>query len=137
MLTILLGDLGYSWVQVRVSEALTLLPFIAGFPAVAGLTFGCAIANLFSPVGLPDMIFGPLLTFVAAILSWKANFGKKSVACIYPVLVNAFGVSAYLYSFYDVPYILSVLTIATGEFVAVLLIGYPLLRLIEKTIGST
>jgi len=133
-LTVILGSFGYSWVQIRISEALTPLPFLMGFPAVAGLTLGCILANWFSPVGPPDMVFGPLLTLSAAILSWKANFGKKIIACIYPVLVNAFGVSAYIFSFYDVPYAMSVMTIAVGEFIAAILVGYPLLTAIEKKV---
>ena len=134
VLTLFLGEFGYSWVQVRISEALTPLPFLIGFTAVAGLTMGCIIANLFSPVGLPDMVFGPLLTFFAAILSWKFNLDQKFVACIYPVLVNAFGVSAYVSSFYGVPYLMSVATIAVGEFIAAVLVGYPLLTAIEKKV---
>lgn len=133
VMTVTLGPLGYSWIQIRISEALTPLPFLMGFPAIAGLTLGCVLANLYSPVGLPDMIFGPWLTFFAAFLSWKFNFGKKVVACIYPVLVNAFGVSAYVSSFYGVPYIVSVATITIGEFIAAVLVGYPLLTAIERT----
>lgn len=132
MTTVVLGQLSYSWIQVRISEALTPLPFLMGFPAVFGLTLGCVLANLFSPVGMPDMIFGPLLTLLAAFLSWKVNFGKKVAACIYPVLINAFGVSAYIYSFYRVPYLVSVVTIAAGEFIAAVLVGYPVLTSIEK-----
>ena len=137
VLTLFLGEFGYSWVQVRISEALTPLPFLIGFTAVAGLTMGCIIANLFSPVGLPDMVFGPLLTFCAAFFSWKVNFGRKIVACIYPVLLNAFGVSLYISSFYGVPYGLSVLTIALGEFISAVIVGYPLLSAIEKRYYSS
>lgn len=136
ILTVVLGELGYSWIQIRVSEALTPLPFLMGFPAVAGLTLGCLIANLFSPVGLPDIIFGPMLTLCAAFLSWKANFGRKILACIYPIVVNAFGVSLYVSAFYNVPYAMSLATIAIGEFIAALLIGYPLLISIEKVIKA-
>lgn len=113
---------------------MTPFPFIFGFPAVIGVTLGCIIANLFSPIGLPDMIFGPLLTLFAAFLSWKINFGKKIVACIYPVVVNALGVSAYVSIFFNVPYWLSFSTIFIGEFIAAVLLGYPLMTAIEKTL---
>lgn len=131
-LTVALGSLGYSWIQIRISESLTPLPFLFGLPAVAGLTLGCIIANTFSPVGLPDIIFGPLLTLLAALLSWKVNGGKKTIACIYPVLINAVGVSAYVASFYNVPYTVSLLSITLGEFVAAGLVGYPLLGAMER-----
>jgi len=131
-MTVALGSFGYSWIQIRLSESLTPLPFLLGLPSVAGLTLGCIIANMFSPVGLPDMIFGPMLTLLAALLSWKFSFGRKTIACIYPVLINSVGVSAYIVSFYNVPYVLSLLSIAFGEFVAAVLIGYPLLRVMER-----
>ena len=130
--TVALGNLGYSWIQVRVSEALTPLPYLLGFPAVIGLTLGCTIANAFSPVGLVDLIAGPLLTLLAAVLSWKLNFRRRLVACIYPVVVNALGVSAYLAGFYGMAYEVNVLTIGVGESIAAVLIGYPLLRAIER-----
>ena len=131
--TVMLGELGYSWVQVRLSEALTSLPYLFGVYAVAGLTLGVLVANLFSPVGLPDIVFGPTLTLIAAFLSWKLNFNRRLVACIYPVVVNALGVSAYIASFYGVPYFASVLSIGTGEFISAVIVGYPLLRALEKS----
>jgi uncharacterized membrane protein len=137
LLTVALGPLGYSWIQVRLGEALTPLPFLIGFPAVAGLTLGCVIANWFSPVGLPDLIFGPLLTLFAAFLSWKMSINRKMMACVYPVLVNGFGVSAYVSLYYNVPYWISVMTITVGESVAAILIGYPLLVAIEKAVIGT
>lgn len=91
------------------------------------MTFGCFLANWLSPVALPDLMFGPLLTLYAAILSWRTSYGKKVLACIYPVLINAFGVSAYIYSFYGISYMVSVLTIGASELVTAVLIGYPLL----------
>jgi len=130
--TVQLGSFGYSWIQVRISEALAPLPYLFGFPAVIGLTLGCIIANVFSPVGLPDLIFGPFLTLIAAILSWKFSFSKRFAACVYPVVINAFGVSAYVADFYGVPYEVSVLSIGVGEVIAAILLGYPLLRAIER-----
>ena len=132
LLTVFLGSFGYSWIQIRISEVLAPLPFLMGFPAAAGLTIGCILANLFSPVGIPDLVFGPILTLLAALLSWKFSFKRKALACIYPVLMNAFGVSIYVSLFYDVPYLASVATIAFGEFIAAMLMGYPLLVAIEK-----
>jgi uncharacterized membrane protein len=136
ILTVGLGSVSFSWLQIRVSEALTPLPFLMGFPAVIGLTLGCIISNVFSPVGAPDLFFGPLLTFIAAILSWKATFNRKTLSCIYPVLVNALGVSAYISPIYGIPYPIAVLTIGIGEFIAAAIIGYPLLVYVEKFLKS-
>jgi uncharacterized membrane protein len=132
VVTVSLGSFGYSWLQVRISEALTPLPYLFGAPAIFGLVVGVVISNAFSPIGLPDLIFGPLLTLAAAILSYKLNFGRKLVACIYPVVINGFGVSAYVAGFYNVPYLVSVLTIGVGETISAVLVGYPLLCAIER-----
>jgi uncharacterized membrane protein len=124
--------MSYSWLQIRIGEALTPLPALLGLPAVAGITIGCAIANVASPVGLPDLILGPLLTVVAAILSWKATFGRPILACVYPIVINALGVSAYLASFYGVSYFISVGTVGLGEIIAAMAIGYPLFLALRK-----
>ena len=56
VLTLILPIPAFTGIQVRLSEALTVLPFL--FPATApGLVVGCFIANLFSPYSL-DVIFG-------------------------------------------------------------------------------
>jgi uncharacterized membrane protein len=132
VLTVMLGPMGYSWVQMRLSEALTPLPYLFGFPAVIGLTLGCVVANIFSSAGLADMLFGPLLTLLAAVMTWKFSFGKRLLACMYPVVINAFGVSAYLAALSNVPYVWSVLGVGVGEAISAILVGYPLLRAIEK-----
>ena len=54
--------------QFRFAEALTVLPFLC--PTAAwGLFAGCILANLLSPYGLPDLIFGSLATLVAGLLT--------------------------------------------------------------------
>jgi len=47
VLTVALGSLGYSWLQVRISEALTPLPYVFGIPAIFGLVIGVVISNTF------------------------------------------------------------------------------------------
>ena len=131
-LTVSLGALSYSWFQVRLSEALAPLPFLLGFPAVVGVGLGCLLANFASPVGVPDLIFGPLLTALSGLLSWKLSYGKKTLACVYPILINSLGVSIYVSIFYNIPYWMSVLTIGLGEFVSCFVVGYPLLVALEK-----
>lgn len=133
--TILLGPIGYSWIQVRIGEAFTPMPFLMGYPAVVGLTLGSLISNLFSPIGLPDIVFGSLLTLLAAMLSWKFTFNKRFLACLYPVIINAIGVSLYISPFFNIPYLISVLTVGVGEIIAVIVVGYPLLIIMEKIIN--
>lgn len=76
----------YGPVQFRLSEALCVLPFL--FPAAApGLFVGCVVANLLSPYGALDIVFGSLATLLAAVLTMKAP--NKWLAPLPPVICNA------------------------------------------------
>lgn len=84
-LTLLLPGPSYGYAQLRLAEALTVLPFL--FPACApGLAVGCLIANILSPYGPIDMICGTLATALAAFLTAKAP--NKWLAPLPPVLCN-------------------------------------------------
>ena len=85
-LTLLLPGPSYGYAQLRVSEALTVLPFL--FPQAApGLLIGCLAANLLSPYGPLDWLFGTLATAIAAYLTMKMP--KWYLAALPPVIVNA------------------------------------------------
>ena len=137
-LTLLFAPISFKAFQIRVSEALTLLPFI--FPeAILGLFVGCFIANFFSPFGIIDVVFGSTLTLLAAYLTYLLGKTKKPyLAPIPPILINGFGVSFYItllsksgtlsFTNFDLRMYLSVsLSIIIGEALATYLIGLPLL----------
>lgn len=68
--SLLLLPLSFGAVQVRVSEALTLLPVLSP-DAIAGVTLGCALTNaLGSSMGLVDVAVGTSATLIAALMSW-------------------------------------------------------------------
>ena len=71
--------------QFRLSEALTVLPFL--FPATApGLALGCLVTNLLSPYGPIDMVLGTLATAIAAWLT--VRMPRWYLAALPPILVN-------------------------------------------------
>ena len=63
-LTIILMPFSYGVMQVRVSEALTILPFFTP-AAIPGLFVGCIISNMVGPYGLMDMVIGSGATLIA------------------------------------------------------------------------
>ena len=85
-LTMSLPMLSYGPVQLRFSEALTVLPFFLP-EAVPGLFLGCVIANLFSPFGIADVIFGSIATLLAAL--WTSKLKNPWFAPLPPVISNA------------------------------------------------
>ena len=62
-------NLAYGAVQFRFSEALTVLPVFTP-AAIPGLALGCLIANLGSPLGVVDWVFGTGATLIAAVGTW-------------------------------------------------------------------
>ncbi|HHM24183.1 MAG TPA: QueT transporter family protein [Bacteroidetes bacterium] len=138
-LTVFLAPISYSYIQVRVAEALTVLPYLTPL-AIPGLFIGVLIANVFGGFGPWDIFGGSTLTLIAAVLTYLLRrTGKPYLAPLPPVLVNAFGVSAYLQflveGFQPGPetYFFFVVTIGIGELIACYGIGYPLLRFLLRS----
>lgn len=69
VITLIIVPFGYGAIQVRLSEMLTNL---AAFNKryIWALTIGCVIANLWSPMGIIDIVFGSLSTLVATTLTY-------------------------------------------------------------------
>ncbi len=81
--------------------------------AVPGLTIGTALGNLNSPMLIVDVVFGSLLTLVAASLMQR--IGPRLVALAVPVIVNGFGVATMLAVVLDLPFWASVVWVGAGE----------------------
>lgn len=128
--TVILAPLSYGPVQVRVSEVLTILPFVTP-AAIPGLFLGCIVANVYGGLGVYDIIGGSICTLLAAYLTFLLSRTRRPIlAPLPPVLINAFGVSLYLHLLFNLPYLLTVLYIMVGEIVACYFLGYPLLKFI-------
>jgi uncharacterized membrane protein len=131
-ITIVLAPISYGPIQIRVSEALTVLPFVTP-AAIPGLFIGCIVANLYGGLGLPDIVGGSLCTLLAAFLTYLLARTKKPIlAPLPPVLVNAFGVSLYLHLLFHLPYWITVAYVAIGQIGACFVLGYPLLLIILR-----
>ncbi len=128
VLTIFFTFSSYGLIQVRVAEALTVLPFFTP-AAIPGLFAGCIIANIFSPNGMADVIVGSLATLTAAILSRRM---PRRLVPVPPIAVNAVAVGIMLSVLLNFPLWLSVLYVAAGQVVACYGLGYPLLLLLQK-----
>jgi uncharacterized membrane protein len=138
VLTLMLAPLSYGIIQCRVSEALTVLPFFSSF-SVIGLGVGCLVANLLSPIGIPDIIFGSLATLAAAYVTYKIGKSnlkfKRLLAPLPAVIINGVvvGILLNIYSPFNlINYLTAMGSVALGELIPCYLIGIPLITLIEK-----
>lgn len=132
VLTFVLAPISYGAVQVRISEALTVLPFFTP-AAVPGLFVGCIAANILSPYGLPDLICGSMATLIGAAGSYMLR-KKPALVPLPPVISNVIIVGAMLYYVYEVPLplILQMIYVAAGEIIACYAVGYPLMKYFNK-----
>jgi uncharacterized membrane protein len=123
-LTVALAPISYGPIQVRVSEALTVLAFVTP-AAVPGLFLGCFIANLVGGLGLVDVVLGSAATLAAALLTRRMP--SPLLAPLPPVLVNAVVVGGYLSVLTRLPFITTFLYVGFGQVLACYGLGYPLL----------
>ena len=135
-LTLVLAPMSYGPFQLRVSEALCVLPLLLP-EAIPGLFIGCVIANFGSNLGIFDIVFGSLFTLSAALLTWSLRKKSAWIALLPPVVINAFGVGALLYFMADAPYWVTSMWVGAGQLAAVYAIGLPVYLLIKKKYSNS
>ena len=131
-LTVLLGAISYGPVQLRVAEAMTVLPALTP-AAVPGLFAGCLISNMLGPYGAFDMITGSLATLTAAFCSYTLS-NKPLLVPLPPVIINGIVIGSMLYYVYGVPFSLAACIgwVALGQFISCYIMEYPLLLVFRK-----
>lgn len=137
-LTLILAPISYGAVQFRVSEMLMLLAFINPL-YITGLTIGCLIANILGGLGLLDIIFGTLATFLSALAMYKtAKIIKNKnialvVASLWPTIFNGLIVGWVVSVSASLPLFITMLQVGFGEIVVITIVGVPVFKLLEKT----
>ncbi|MEF9941751.1 MAG: QueT transporter family protein [Lachnospiraceae bacterium] len=124
VLTFLFAPFSFGEVQIRIAEALTILPFFTS-AAIPGLFVGCLIGNILGGAILPDVVFGSLATLLGAYLTYKLQ--KKSIflAPLPPIICNTFVIPLILRYGYGVllPIPLMMLSVGIGEVISCGLLG--------------
>ena len=116
-------DLASGAVQVRVSEALTILPYFTQ-AAIPGLTIGCFLANLLVGSLPSDIVFGTLATLLGA-LGTRALRNNRYLCALPPVVSNMLIIPFVLSYAYHIPgsIPLMMLTVGLGEFLSCFILG--------------
>ena len=120
-------------IQVRLSEALTILPCFTA-AAVPGLTVGCVLANLITGCALWDVVFGSVATLLGAVGTYLLR-KKPLLAWIPPVVSNAVIVPIVLQKVYGVPdsFWFLMATVGAGEVITCGLLGLMLYKALSRT----
>ena len=130
ILTYFFQAISFGPIQVRVAEALTILPlfFIESVPA---LFIGCAIANFFSGFLAFDLTIGTGATLVASILTYfigkmiKLKVLRFILGVLPPILINAFAIPLVIWfsGGLEYTYLVQVLIIGLGQILAIIPLG--------------
>ncbi len=128
-------------VQVRVAEALCLLP-VFGAEYIAAVTLGCFLSNLLFSVW-QDVVFGTLATLLACLVTYRLRGvrvrGLALPAAVPPVAANALIVGPEIAVFFGtgpatLPVVLfDMVTVGAGEVIACMGLGVLLVAAIEKS----
>lgn len=125
-------DLANGAIQVRISEALTILPFFTP-AAIPGLFIGCLLSNLITGAVIWDIIFGSLATLLGALGTYALRRWKWT-ASLPPIIANTIIVPLVLNYAYGLPGGIPffMLTIGIGEILSCGVLGMLLLFLLQK-----
>ena len=129
--TVPLGFLAsQSMLQVRPAESLTILPILFA-EAVPGVAVGCMLANIFCGYGIYDIIFGSLITLIAAYLTRIIK--NPYFAALPPILINALLLPLiWKFAGGDVIYFYSFLSTLLTQAVWIYGLGIPLYYIMKK-----
>ena len=133
VLTVMFQPISFGDMQVRIAEALTVLPAFTP-AAVPGLFIGCLIGNLLGGAILPDIIFGSLATLLGALFTYLLRKQSKFLAPLPPIFFNTLIVPFVLRYAYKItlPILYFMLTIGIGEVISCGILGLILYTALQK-----
>ena len=126
VLTLIANALGLAsqTIQVRFSEALTILPYFTS-AAIPGLFIGCIISNTLTGCLFLDIVFGSIATLLGAIGTYLLR-KHKWLAPLPPIVSNTI-IVPFVSSF---PFF--ALTVGAGEIISCGILGMMLLFSLNK-----
>lgn len=136
VLVLALTGVSFEVVQVRIADSLIPLSIIFGWPVIFGVSVGCIIGNIASPMPsiLTDVTLGALANFLASFFAWKINrMGKinwKSnfLGCSAATITITFIVGTYLAVLTTTEFWVWWLGIGIGSIISINIIGFILVQ---------
>jgi uncharacterized membrane protein len=133
---ILLAPISFLLFQVRIADALIPLSIIFGGPVIWGVTLGNIVANIYGGLGIIDIIGGSLANLCAAYIGWRIGsrpfWGSQFVATVAQNLIVSSIVGFYLAALFEVPFEAGFFSVFMGSLIAMNLIGFFLVLILQK-----
>lgn len=133
VLTYVFAPFSFGEVQIRIAEALTILPVFTP-AAIPGLFVGCIVGNILGGAILPDIIFGSIATLIGAFFTYQLCNKNRFLAPLPPIIANTVIVPFVLRYGYGValPIPFMMLTVGVGEVVGCGVLGLVLYTALNR-----
>ena len=133
VLTIVFQAISFGQVQVRIAEALTILPAFTP-AAIPGLFIGCLISNMIGSAALWDILFGSLATLLGAVFTYLFRKKKAFLIVLPPIISNSLIIPLILRYTYGInlPLYFLIGSIAIGEVLSCGVLGMILFAALQK-----
>lgn len=133
VLIMLFQPFSFGEIQVRIAEALTILPVFTP-AAIPGLFVGCLIANILGGAVLPDIIFGSLATLIGGLFTYLLRKQNRFLAPLPPIISNTLIIPFVLRYAYgmNLPILFLMLTVGVGEIISCGVLGMILYMALQK-----
>lgn len=133
VLTYVFAPFSFGEVQIRIAEALTILPVFTP-AAIPGLFVGCIVGNILGGAILPDIIFGSIATLIGAVFTYQLRNKNRFLAPLPPIISNTVIVPFVLRYGYGValPIPFMMLTVGVGEVVGCGVLGLVLYTALNR-----
>ena len=133
VLTYIFAPFSFGDVQVRIAEALTILPVFTP-AAIPGLFIGCLIGNILGGAILPDIVFGSIATLLGAVFTYLLRKKSQFLCVLPPIISNVIIVPFVLRLGYGInlPIPFLMLTIGIGEVISCGVLGLILYYALRK-----
>jgi len=136
-LVVVLGAFSYGPINIRIADALLSVVPLVGFVGVLGHTLGVFVANIFSSVGVVDL----LNTIPSFAMSFLVYYLYKRTKNDYAVLASSIAYSLVLgttvgwmlSSVYNMPLVPTIAWVIVGNLIVTTLIGWPMFKLLKRT----
>lgn len=128
VLTIAIAPLSYGVIQFRASDILTIA-CIRDKRLIPAFTIGCFIANLFSPLGLMDVVFGTAATLCGCFLLYAIKLRPLAI------VASATSIAAIVGSELQIAFGGNIIMLGSGVLVSELIalfVGYSLMPIASR-----
>ena len=139
-LVVVLGPFSYGPVQIRVADTMLAAVPLLGVAGVLGHTLGVFTANLFSTVGVIDLL-NTIPSFVMAFVVYyvyrqtRNDYTVLGTSLAYSVVIGM-TVGWMLSAVYQLDLLITIVYVIVGNIIATVLIGWPVFKVMKRILGK-